>query len=359
MTRFLLSLSLAAFCVSPLAAQTTNLDAHFVKSAEKVLVNYIRPSFNTLKTHGQELQSELEAFCKAPNDVPLAEVKDAFKNFALSFARVETMRFGPLVQKNRLERLYFWPDRRGLALKRVQRALTERDETVLKSANLKSKSIALQGLGGLEFLLYGTGSNEMYENAFRCQFAVAIAGSLADTSQEVADAWFNENGYSQQFLNPSETNTTYRSAREVGAEVLNVLKNSTEATALLKLGSVLGKTIEKTKPKRAPLWRSGLTIAMLNANIASVFAFQKASGLLEALPKEQAWIIGSTKFEYETLSKRLQEINLPILEAVHVEHDRGKLIYALNVLNGLTALYNEDVAPNLGLKTGFNALDGD
>ncbi|MEP3231708.1 MAG: imelysin family protein [Hyphomicrobiales bacterium] len=359
MTRLLLSLSLAAFCISPVSAQSTDLNAHFVNSAERVLVGYIRPSFKALKTHGQELRDELEAFCKAPNEEQFNDTKDAFKNFALTFARVEIMRFGPLVEKNRLERLYFWPDRRGLGLKRIQRALAEQDESVIKTENLKSKSIALQGLGGLEFLLYGTGSTTVSQDPFRCQFAVAIAGSLADTSKEVADAWFDENGFSQQFLNPSETNPAYRSAREVGAEVLNVLKNSNEAIAHLKLGAVLRKTVEKAKPKRAPLWRSGLSIAMLNANIASVFAFQTASGLLNRLPKEKTWVIGSTKFEYETVGKRLQEINLPILEAVASGNARGKLIYTLNVLSGLTALYSEDVAPSLGLQTGFNALDGD
>ena len=359
MTRFLLALSLAAFCISSAAAQSPDLNGQFVKSAERVLVNYIRPSFKALQIHGEELHDELDAFCKAPNDVRFNNAKEAFKNFALSFARVEIIRFGPLVQKNRLERLYFWPDRRGLALKRIQRALSEQDQSILKAENLKSKSIALQGLGGLEFLLFSAGSKAIYNDLFRCQFAVAIAESLAETSEEVADRWHDEEGYSQQFLNPSETNSAYRNEREVGAELLNVLKNSTEAITLLKLGAVLGKTPEKAKPKRAPLWRSGLSVAMLNTNIASIFAFQKTSGILELLPEEQSWIVGSTAFEYENLGKRLQEINLPINEAVSDDIARGKLIYALNVLTGLAALYSEDAAPSLGLQTGFNALDGD
>ncbi|MEP1442252.1 MAG: imelysin family protein [Hyphomicrobiales bacterium] len=359
MTRFLLSLCVAAFCMAPSLAQETGLNAPFVKSAERVLVNYIRPSFKALQKHGEELHDALDAFCNAPNVPQHIEVKEAFKSFALSFARVEVMRFGPLVEKNRLERLYFWPDRRGLALKRVQRALAEQDESVLKTSNLRSKSIALQGLGGLEFLLFGTGSDVITSDAFRCQFAAAIAGSLANTSKEVATAWLDETGYSQQFLNPNGTNTTYRSKREVGAEILNVMKNSTEAIALLKLGAVLGETPKKAKPKRAPLWRSGLSVAMLNINIASIFAFQKASGILTFLPKAQSWIIGSTTFEYENVGKRLQEISLPITEAVLDDLARGKLIYAHTVLSGLTPLYSEDVAPSLGLQTGFNALDGD
>ena len=359
MTRLLFSLSLVAFCISSSVAQETDLSKHFAKSAERVLMGYIRPSFKALQKHGEELHGELDAFCKMPNDVQLTDAKQAFNNFALSFARVEVMRFGPLVQKNRLERLYFWPDRRGLALKRVHRALAEQDKSVLEAENLKSKSIALQGLGGLEFLLFGTGSEAISKDPFRCQFAVAIAGSLADTSEEVATAWLDENGYSQQFLNPSDTNSVYRSEREVGAEILNVLKNSAEAITLLKLGAVLGNTPEKAKPKRAPLWRSGLSVAMLNTNIASIFAFQKTSGIFELLPKEQSWIVDSTTFEYENLGKRLQEVSLPINEAVSDDTERGKLIYALNVLTGLTALYREDAAPNLGLQTGFNALDGD
>ena len=331
----------------------------FLNAGNQILDGFIKPALTTLVTKSAMLEQNLSSFCKTPASDGLEHTKQAFQGVALAFGRVEILRFGPLIEKNRFERLYFWPDRRSRALKRVQRALTERDPTVLKAEQLREKSVALHGLGGLEFLLYGTGADTITTDSFRCQFAHAIAGTLHNTAIELNTVWTKEGGYGSLLITPSANNAAYRSSKEIGSEVHNVLKNGVEALRLLKLGSVLGENQQKAKPKRAPLWRSNLTIPLLIANLQALLDFQQMSGLLTDLSDEHAWTDNATRFEYENALKRLREIDLTISDAVRDEDLYNKLTYVQLVMGNLLATYTEDVGPALGLQAGFNALDGD
>ena len=60
-------------------------------------------------------------------------------------------------RKTRLERILFWPDRKSIGLKQVQAALAAKDTSITDAGKLKGKSVAVQGLGALEFLLVRDG----------------------------------------------------------------------------------------------------------------------------------------------------------------------------------------------------------
>ncbi len=74
--------------------------------------------------------------------------------------------------------MLFWPDRKGTGLKQVQAALASKDPTAADAAQLAGKSVAMQGLGALEFVLYGTGSEELATagESYRCAYGAAIIG---------------------------------------------------------------------------------------------------------------------------------------------------------------------------------------
>ncbi len=70
---------------------------------------------------------------------------------------------GPAREDNRFERLFFWPDRRGRGLRQVQGILAEEDETATDPATLYQKSVAVQGLLALDFVLSGEGNETLVE----------------------------------------------------------------------------------------------------------------------------------------------------------------------------------------------------
>ena len=85
--------------------------------------------------------------------------------------------------------MLFWPDRKGIGLKQVQAALAAKDPTAADAAQLAGKSVAMQGLGALEFVLFGTGAETLAGtgDAYRCAYGAAIAANLDGIAAELDD----------------------------------------------------------------------------------------------------------------------------------------------------------------------------
>ena len=66
---------------------------------------------------------------------------------------------------------------RALRCKQVQAALAEKDASATSPETLQGKSVAMQGLVALEYLLFGTGADELAtaDADYRCDYASAIA----------------------------------------------------------------------------------------------------------------------------------------------------------------------------------------
>ena len=106
----------------------------------------------------------------------------AFRPTTDAWSYAEIIRFGPITEQNRLERMLFWPDRKGIGLKQVQATLAAKDATAADPAQLPAKSVAMQGLGALEFVLFGTGAEALATagDPYRCRYGAAIAGQYRD-----------------------------------------------------------------------------------------------------------------------------------------------------------------------------------
>ena len=110
-----------------------------------------------------------------------------------AWSLVEPIRFGPVAEQHRYERIFYWPDPKGLGARQVREALGKEDATVTEAASLSAKSVALQGLPALEYLLYGDDAGTLAkgggEATFRCRFAETIAGNVAGMAKDIAAGW--------------------------------------------------------------------------------------------------------------------------------------------------------------------------
>ncbi len=127
--------------------------------AKASLTEVIRPGYAALAAATGSLDDKVAALCKQPSAAALQAAKDAFAGAVDAWSKVEIFRFGPIVQDHRYERLFFWPDPKSLGLRQVEDALAKKDEDVTDPAKLAAKSVALQGLPALEYLLYGDGAD--------------------------------------------------------------------------------------------------------------------------------------------------------------------------------------------------------
>ena len=69
--------------------------------------------------------------------------------------------------------------------------LKNRDASVTEPDPLAEKSVALQGLPALEYLLYGDGADALAQSgeagAFRCSFAASIATNVDRIARDVGE----------------------------------------------------------------------------------------------------------------------------------------------------------------------------
>mgnify|MGYP001796688733 CR=1 FL=1 len=230
-----------------------------------------------------------------------------------------------------------------------------------RSENLADKSAAIQGLSGLEYLLFGTGHETIAteDGAHRCAFAEAIAGNLVGISAELAQEWNDPAGYSALMLEPRSSNATYRSANEVAVEVFALAVNGLEAIQDLKVKPVLGATLEKAKPKRAQFWRSGQTFRVMEVNWSVLRDLHFDGGLLSLLPPDKQGLQGSFRLEFSYAKRVLGSLIGDVLESFTDDPERGSIVYTTLLTDSLLNLLKGEVGPALGIQSGFSSLDGD
>jgi predicted lipoprotein len=289
---------------------------------------------------------------------------------------MEIIRFGPIIEDHRFERLFFWPDPKGLGLRQIQDVLAKRDTSVAEPDQLAGKSVALQGLPALEYLLYGDGAETLTEGKrvvdgqeplplldsagdFRCSFALSIATNLERIARSVVEGWREGSAYAKAFLGPAPDDSYYHAPKEVTLDLFKSFTSGIEPVRDQKLGKPLGAKPEEAKPKPAAFWRSGLTFENAAGNLEGVRALFAQGGFAQIVATESPGVEDSILFDIDHAVTVLRGIDKPMAEVVKDEDLRAKL-EALRVgLKNTAQTAGDMISRGAGLAFGFNAMDGD
>ena len=322
---------------------------------------FVTPAYSAFQTASAELSDDMDALCAEPSPDRLAVAREAFAGIVAAWSEAETIRFGPVTEENRLERILFWPDRKSTGLKQVQRALAEEDATATDPATLKGKSVAMQGLGALEFILFGTGSESLAEPGedYRCAYGRAVAANVEEMASAIVAGWRDPAGISAQWTNPGPDNPLYRTDDEAITELFDIFIHDLEMVRDVRINGFLGEEADSDRPKQAIFWRSGATTASIAANLRGMRKLFEASQLAGLLPPDSAWIADSIGFEFDNADRALEAADGPIAEMLADPTRREKLAYARLVTSSLSELFGVRLAGALGLTAGFSSLDGD
>jgi uncharacterized protein len=321
----------------------------------------IRPGFADFAGASQQMRLAMEALCSAPSPSALAAVRGQFGAVVSTWSRIENYRFGPLMTDNRSDRILFWPDRKGIALKQVQAILAKKDQTAVDPATLKDKSVAVQGLGALEFILFGTGSEalESADGDFRCAFGSAVATAISDVGEEMRAEWFAEPGISTRMIRPSEADPDYRSNDEVLQELIGVMAHGVEAIRDQRILPFLGRDGAESKPKSALFWRSNLTVPSILANFQGLETLLVASDIWEYAPTEQFRIGEEAKATFAAIAVEAAKVTGTVEQVVGDPAQKAALSAMVVSSQRLGTLTGEELPAALGLSVGFSSLDGD
>jgi uncharacterized protein len=322
---------------------------------------YVRPAYASFASSAGALGEAVDALCAAHSPAQLAAARIAFSATVAAWSRVELVRFGPVTEENRLERVLYWPDRRSTGLKQVQAILAEEDASAVAPASLAGKSVAVQGLGALDFALFGTGSDDLANAAgFRCAYAAAISGNVGTIAARLDAAWAEGEGVAGLWATPGPENPLYRDGGEALGELLDTMIHGLELVRDVRINGFLGQESAGDKPKQALFWRSGTTIAVLRGNLASIDGLLEASGMATHLPEDRRWIVQSARFEFRNADRALARLDGVPVDAILADPDlRSKLDYVRLVTSSLSDVIGRQLSGEFGLTAGFSSLDGD
>lgn len=349
---FAQALAASAFAAEPPGA---------VAMVRGAIESYVRPAYASFASKSDALVDAVDALCAGPSAARLAAARAAFGATVDAWSRIELVRFGPVTEDNRLERILYWPDRRSTGLKQVQAILAEADATAAVPASLAGKSVAVQGLGALEYVLFGTGSDDLATaGGFRCAYGAAISGSLASIAAGLDADWATGAAAAGLWAMPGPGNPLYRDGAEALGELLDTMIHGLELVRDVRIDGFLGEDAASDRPKQALFWRSDETVAALRGNLASIAGLLEASDMAASLPEDRRWIVRSARFELANADRALSGLEgLPVAGILADPERRAKLDYARLVTSSLSDVIGRQITGEFGLTAGFSSLDGD
>lgn len=325
--------------------------------------DFARPKFAAFAAATAKLRTDVAALCATPSEATLATAQQAFRDAVIAYSTIEFVRMGPLNVDERAERLLFWPDIKGIALKQVQVAIGTKDPSTEQPATLQKKSVAMQGLGAIEFILFGTGADvlESTTGSHRCAYGSAATSLIDGVAQALSDEWQHPlaGGPVEAMLDPQPTSRDFRTELEVANKLAAVLTTGTDTIRDQRLSPILSLTTGVPKPKLALFWRSGMTVRAIEANFTGLRDFFRAARFEQALGPNSHWIAESVEFEFKGALEAAREVAGPIDQAVLDSEGLLGLKQMYVSTGSLDTLLGDNIGAALGLSSGFSALDGD
>lgn len=323
------------------------------------VTDIVVPHYDAFRVAAAGEAGTIAALCAMPGTDALAAAREGFRDLLVAFSRVELYRFGPAREDNRIERLFFWPDRRGRGLRQVQGVIASQDDSAASVDTLTQKSVAVQGLPALEFVLFGTGSDALATGAdFRCAYAESIALAIEGVAETLEAEW--RDPFAALMADAGPDNPAYRTSGEAFQDLLQAAAEQLELISDHKIAAVIGETPDDAKPRLAPFWRSNGTIAAIIANLEGIDAL--LTDELAALLGEDGEEVASARYELETAREMLQPLadDPRGFEAVATDPQaHHRMIVARYAIDSARSIFGERMPASLGLISGFNSMDGD
>jgi len=356
------------FAIASALATTAQPQFDHKAVARTALEKHIRPGFQDLKSEFQGLLQATSA-CTNQSDFDFQSVRPAFRTAVMAWGRVAHMHFGPLAVDNRFERIFFWHDRKGIARRQMTRALRDKPEAYLSAAKLAKRSIAVQGLTALEYLIVTPVSDDD-TRGFKCGFANAIAGNLLSIADKVDQAWQPGGDWAAWWTTAGPDNPEFLARFETTFKMSYSFFSSLEQVIDVELARPLGIVISGRKFP-GPFKRSGLTMPFIAARISGLHSYLEDTGLVSETLRIATMFNAEGKLQGKYALLAIDDIKLHMkkardlgeefaaienfFESPRTKEAEGLILSMRTVRNAASYA----MAATTDLPKGFNAADGD
>jgi predicted lipoprotein len=336
--------------------------------AQQALERHIRPGYQRLAEAAGTLDGAVAPYCEQQTHDARKAVEAAFDAVVVAWGRIEHITFGPVTAGERLERIMFWPDRRGIGGRQLANALSSRDPTVVDAAKLAEKSVAMQGLPALDTLLFaaaGTVSEAPETRRHRCAFAAAVATNLAQITKAIAAAWTDPGGFSQSWLSPGPGSAHFLKPSETTLALAKAFDQGLEKVRDQRLGGPLGLNAQRRKLP-AVLSKSGRAMVLVAANIDGLRELYVEGGMERAITATNGTdTASSTPSLAHLVATELQTARSGVAALVGVpspfetQQNVERVIAVGFPLKNARTTAATLLSTSANLPMGFNASDGD
>jgi predicted lipoprotein len=311
----------------------------------RLVERFIVPHYQALSLTAEAQEKAWSEFCAKPDEMGFQALQQAYLATADSWSQIEFLRYGPIGDEFRAERLSYWPERKNATAKGLT-ALLEKDgiEDLAPELFVKN-SVAVQGLPALERLLFEDQAEVEMLNGLRkerrCAVGQAIAWNIVIIAHDVRLAWTND--VVEAIANPDK-------AKEATSRIATDLLASFAYMRDAKLRPVLGKDAAAARPALAEGWRSKRSKRALKLNLETVFDVTK----IIMAGKE-----GDTQASVATALNFAEALPEDFGPAASDAKQRPQFYLVLDALAAARDKAHEELPAVLGITVGFNSQDGD
>lgn len=341
--RLVFPVLIAGFTATAAAAQ--GADPALAPLGRILASEVILPGYQALSASASAFRDNVgEACTGAAETVDRTAMRRAFDRLSDAWMAVQPIRFGAVERHDRWFRIAFWPDRKNQVGRHLNRLRAPGAGERLQPDRFARASVAVQGLPAAERLLF----DPHFMPVRDCPVLGAIAGNLQAIADDIAADW--------ERAAWDEAAAAARSAM-----VLKMIVQQLEFMRRAKLSAPLGG--KRVFPKRAEMWRSGRMRRNLQGNLEGLRAlfFVGGAGFTGAMVDREAgegarltvWGL------FDDLARQLEALPEPLSPALRDPAIKARVGVLENTLETLQSVLVLDIGPGLGIRFGFNALDGD
>lgn len=339
-TAAVLALSAVLLSPSAVAAQDTVDHAALRDRALGVL----ETSFGGFRTGAAALPEASRDYCAG--EIEREAYLGALRTAWLAWAPLDAYQFGPVEQRAAVLTVAFWPDKKDYVGRGLEALLALPAETLAAPETIAKGSAAAQGLPAIERL--------MFDDFDPCPAVIGIAGNVAVMADTLHEDWFEPDGWADLLRSAGPENPVYRSDAEVTKALFTALSFQLSVLADARLGRPLG-TFDAPRGMSAEAWRAGLSFDIIEAQLAGIEAMLD-EGFAGAVPDETRAAVGEA---FVDTRQRIAEVGAPLHVAVEDPMTRIRVEGLQTQVRFLQLLFAEQVAPGLGVESGFSPADGD
>lgn len=356
-----LCLALASTAAAQDASTQAGLNEEAVPGVmQRAIDDVIRPGYRNAQQSAARLTTAMKDLCEDGTQQTLDKAKSAFDDTIRYWSVIEIVQTGPVIQDNLFEHILFYPDRKGVGLRQVQTLIAKADPKDTTVDAIAAKSVALQGLTALEYVLYGTGSEDLttQKNSFRCLYGAAVAGNIQREAGEVVAAWEKPDGVQASWKHPGPQSDDFMDNKEAVTALLGILVHGAENVRDQRLEQFYKGKDATPRPKMAIYWRSKNTWKSMAANLDGLRLLWQKANMASLLPSDKKPIADAIDANFKSLLETVPKLN-PDIEVATNDPERAKLDALLANTRKLITDISDNYGAAVGLSAGFSFSDGD